>query len=217
MRSIASAVMMAAAVVALACNRGASTSDAANPDVAEESTVGTSGRPSDTVSHGSDGDARHFALQASKRGAAEVELGTLAAQRATRAEVKAFGQMMVREHTRKSEALQQAVALHGVELSKELPDESEELMARLQALTGAEFDREYMQAMVDAHQEMKAMVEGRLNDARRMTTSKSQLELAVDQWTQNALPGVEQHLARARQISAVLKDAVLKDRTNDTR
>lgn len=212
MRSTAIAAMLGASVLALACNR-ASTDDAAagNQTYADGTSVGTAGS-SDTVSHGSDGDARQFAIQMSKHNAAEVELGKLAQQKGMHADVRQFGAMMVRDHTAKLEQLKQAVALHSVELNMELPDESEELMQKLQGLSGAEFDREYAQAMVDAHQEMKAMVEGRINDAERMTTSKSALELAVDQWAEKGLPGTEKHLMAAQQLNDVLRN-----RTNDTR
>jgi putative membrane protein len=168
--------------------------------------VGTSGQSvsESTVSHGSDSDARNFALQASKRGAAEIALGTLAAARAQNRKVKQFAQTMVRDHTDGFNKLEQAVVLLGGRVSAELPDESEELVATLKTLSGAAFDREYMAAMVDAHQEMRGMVTGRINDARRMTGSKSALEAAVDEWAENALPKAEHHLSMAQELNDVV-------------
>lgn len=224
MRSIASAVMVCAAVLTLACNRAAQNDDdnrsSEEPYINERSEVGTTGTADqstgtgggDTVSHGSDSDARHFAIQSGKKNAAEIELGKLAQQKATRADVRDYGAMLVRDHGKKLETLRQAVAPFGVELNTELPDDAEELTAKLEKLSGAEFDREFMKAMVDGHQDMKATIQGRLNDARRMTTSKSQLETAVDRWAQEALPGVEQHLMKAQQIHDGLGN-----RRNDTR
>ncbi len=213
--------MRSTGLIALACAAGLTAACGANdtradreqnPYVSSTESVGTTGQAGgDTVSHGSDSDARHFALQASKHGAAEVELGRLAAGKARSREVKQFAEMMIADHTKGGDALKKAAEPHGGEVSSELPDKSEELMARLQRLEGAEFDREYMTAMVDGHQEMRGMITGRLNDAKRMTTSKSQLEAAVDGWAQEALPTVEAHLAKAEQISESLKN-----RTNDT-
>jgi putative membrane protein len=217
MRSIVTAAMFGAAVLTLACNRtGAGDDNAGTDNVriethAGDTTTGTAGS-SDTVSHGTDGDARQFAIQMSKHNAAEVEVGRLAQQKGVRADVKEYGAMLVRDHSAKLEKLKQATASHGVTLNMEPPDDSEDLMEKLQGLSGAEFDREFMSAMVDAHQNMRAMVQGRLDDAKRMTTSKSQLETAVDQWAQEALPGVETHLMKAQQINEVLRN-----RTNDTR
>jgi putative membrane protein len=199
---------MCAAGLVIACG-GNARNDQENPYVSSSEPVGTTG--SDTVSHGNDGDARHFAIQASKRNAAEIELGTLALERAQSSDVMQFAQMMVNDHTEGFNKLKDAVAAHGGAVDRELPDESEELLERLKTFRGADFDREYMDAMVDAHQEMRGMVSGRLNDAKRMTTSPSGLEAAVDQWTETALPKVEAHLARAAQIRNALRG-----RTNDT-
>lgn len=203
---------------ALACVAGMTAACGANdareptPNVSSTDSIGTTGQAGgDTVSHGSDSDARHFAIQASKHGAAEIELGRLAVQKGRSREVTQFAAMMIADHTRGGDELEQAAGPHGLELSSELPDESEELMARLQTLAGVEFDRTYMAAMVDGHQEMRSMITGRLNDARRMTTSKSQLEAAVDDWAAKVLSTVEAHLATAQQIN----DSV-KNRTNDT-
>jgi putative membrane protein len=201
-----------ACVAGMTAACGASDVREPTPNVSSTDSIGTTGQAGgDTVSHGSDSDARHFAIQASKHGAAEVELGRLAAQKGRSREVKQFAEMMIADHTRGGDELKQAAEPHGVELSSELPDESEELMARLQRLEGVEFDRAYMAAMVNGHQEMRSMITGRLNDARRMTTSKSQLEAAVDGWAAQVLSTVEAHLAKAQQIN----DSV-KNRTNDT-
>ena len=203
MRSTGIFALALAAGLAIGC--GGNARDRADESANSSETAGTAGQASDTVSHGSDSDARHFAVQASKHGAAEVELGKLAQQKAQRADVREFAAMMVRDHTAGIQKLEQAVTPHRGEVNTELPDASEELMARLQKLSGAAFDREYMKAMVDGHQEMRGMVTGRLNDAKRMTTSKSGLEQAVDDWAQQALPTVEQHLAKAEQINESLQ------------
>jgi putative membrane protein len=217
MRSTVSIVVWGAAVLTLACNRAAPAPDERergnDTSIEERSTVGTTGQASDTVSHGSDSDARHFAIQASKHNAAEIELGRMAAQKAQNAQVKQFGEMMVRDHTKSLDELKQAAGPHGAELSTEPPDKAEDLMKKLSGMSGAEFDREYMKAMVDGHQEMRGMVQGRLNDAKRMTTSKSNVESAVDQWAAKVLPGVERHLDRAQQIH----DAITGNKSNDTR
>jgi putative membrane protein len=201
MRSTGIVALALAAGLTLACNRARTDEPRPLPEA-----VGTAGQSGgDTVSHGSDSDARFFALQAAKHGAAEVALGKLAAQKAQSREVRQFAEMMVRDHTKGGQALELAAVPHGVKLSSELPDKSEELLAKLMTLSGAEFDRVYMEAMVNGHQDMRGMVTGRLNDAKRMTTSKSHLEAAVDGWAADTLPRVEQHLARAEEIVNALK------------
>ena len=206
MRSTGLLALACAAAITGAC--GGARNDQENPYVAPSESVGTTG---DTVSHGNDGDARQFSTQATKRGAGEIELGRLASERAQNPDVKRFAQMMVQDHSKSLEALKQTITSHGGTVNTELPDETEELLNKLKTLRGADFDRDYMDAMVNAHQEMKGLVSGRISDAKRMTTSPSGLEAAVNQWAEKALPTVERHLAQAEEIRNALKG-----RANDT-
>ena len=78
-------------------------------------------------------------------------------------------------------------------------------------LSGAEFDREYMMAMVDGHREVKNMLETRANRTPTTTGTSgrvaddSRLNSAVNQWAGKTLPVVTKHLERAEQISGRLK------------
>lgn len=198
--------MKATGLIALACVAaltaacgGDGRDEATTAEIAQGQSVGTTGE----LNTGASGDARHFAEQAAKRGAAEVELGRLAAERSANAEVKQFAQMMVSDHTRAGDELRQASSANGLQLVGELPDDSAQLMQKLQGLQGPEFDREYMDAMVEAHKEMRSMVSRRVDDARLMTDN-SALETAINGWAATALPKVEAHLAMAEKIDAML-------------
>ncbi len=198
MKATGLVAMACAAALTVAC--GGNGRDEITPAEAEQAqSVGTAGE----TNTGASGDAKHFAEQAVKRGAAEVELGTLASERAMNAEVKQFAQTMVREHTKAGAALREATAAHGLQLVGELPDDSEKLLTKLQGLQGADFDREYMDAMVEAHKEMKAMVTRRVDDARLMTDNGA-VETAINDWAAQALPTVEHHLMMAEQIDNTL-------------
>ena len=192
-----------AAALTVACGGTARDGERETTTVAEterSATIATTGDTDQAKDgHGLDGDARHFAEQAAKHGSAEVELGRLASERAQSTEVKAFGQMMVRDHMKSGAELKEAASAHGLALIGEMPDKHEALLERLQAKSGAEFDREYMKAMVEGHQEMHGMVSGRVDESRRVTTNGA-LETAVNGWATKTLPKVEEHLAKARQI-----------------
>ncbi len=190
------------------------------PGPDDRTAVGTSGQTATAgQSHGADGDARHFAQTAVMTSHAEVELGKLASERAQSQDVKQFAQMMIRDHTRSGNELEQAVRQHDVTTSKEMDQKHQQLLTKLRALRGAEFDREYMKAMVDGHREVKSMLEKRAGESRtaanrnntgnRATgtsgSSNSQLDTAVNQWATKALPTVEQHLDRAEQLHASLQ------------
>ena len=107
---------------------------------------------------------------------------------------------------------------HNVDTPKEMDQKHQQLMTKLRGLRGAEFDREYVKAMVDGHREVKSMLaaragepggEARSNNIGSRATgtsgrSNSPLDTAVNQWATKALPTVEQHLDRAEQIHASL-------------
>ena len=98
-------------------------------------------------------DTREFINTMAIAGMAEVQLGKLAAERAQDPDVKAFAQMMVRDHTEANDELKQASPA-GVQLPTQLDEKHRELADRLTKLQGEEFDREYMKAMVEGHEEV---------------------------------------------------------------
>jgi putative membrane protein len=176
--------------------------------------------PGSADTHGATGEARHFAEQATYAGNAEVKLGQLATERAQTPAVKEFAQMMVRDHTKAGNELKQAVTRHDVQPPAGLDAEHQRLYDRLNKLQGAEFDREYMKAMVDGHQKVKSMLSSRASNQRTgadrnrgatgtsgTTTGSTQLDTAVNQWATKTLPAVEQHLQKAQEISAKVDNA----------
>jgi len=133
---------------------------------AETGTAGTSGVSSDQSSSSSartsgsnavtgTGDVQQFVQQAAVAGMAEVQLGQLAQQRASNNQVKEFARMMVRDHTKANNELKQAAKGQNIQLPTQLDQKHQDLMQRLQQLRGADFDREYMSAMVDGHMEVR--------------------------------------------------------------
>lgn len=211
-----------ATALAVACNvtttRDARDDDETYPSATAELTeegsaaVGTSGQADRATNHGQDGDTRYFVEHAAMAGNAEVELGQLASQRAQSPQVKEFAQMMVRDHSAAGAELKQAVRTHEIETPTGLDAEHRQLKDRLSSLSGADFDREYMKAMVDGHKEVKSLLEDRTggaHDARAPqptgTTGSSQLDTAVTQWASKALPTVSEHLQKAEQIYAKVR------------
>lgn len=225
MRWTGFSALACAAAIAVACNgtardardtddtsdrsarRSVTADESVPPELRDGDTIGTAGQASGANIHGQTGDARYFIEHATIAGNAEVELGRLASQRAQNPQVKEFAQMMVRDHSKVGAELKQAVSGHGVETPEGLDAEHRQLKDRLSNLSGADFDREYMKAMVDGHKEVKSMLQNRSGGAHDPrapkatgTTGSSSLDVAVNQWASRALPTVEQHLQKAEQI-----------------
>jgi putative membrane protein len=84
----------------------------------------------------------------------EIEAAKLAAQRSTNPSVKKFAMMMETAHKKTSDGLKSAISASGVAftaptmLSKEMQDELDDLSKA----DAKDFDKEYADAMVDAHQ-----------------------------------------------------------------
>jgi len=101
---------------------------------------------------------------------AEVELGKLAEQRAQSKDVKKFAKHMVKAHTDMNRDAQRWAKQHRVTIGA-LPqlDEHRAKMTKLQALGITEFDRGYMQTMVDDH----TTVLNKVKTFQQETTDKS--------------------------------------------
>ncbi len=89
--------------------------------------------------------------EAAPGGKAEVELGRMAATQGMSKEVKAFGQKMVEDHSKANQELMQLAEQKKVMLPPDVMPKHKEVMEKLAKLKGADFDKEYVKAMVEDH------------------------------------------------------------------
>jgi putative membrane protein len=192
--------VIGATVLLVACDTGRR--DEARDESGAVGTVGVSA-----------GD-RNFVEESLSADMAEVELGRLAQQRATYPEVKQFAEMMVRDHSQSSDALRPTAQQHSIQVRAGLPEEHRRLMERLSSLSGAEFDREYMDAMIDAHEEIVNHLQSRASEDRfgenqgtaRPERADNPVEASLNLWAANTLPTASRHLEEARRIRDALND-----------
>jgi putative membrane protein len=98
-----------------------------------------------------------FLRKAAEGGIAEVKLGQLAVQKGSSDEVKAFGQKMVDDHSKLNAEIAQLADSMGVMLPKSMNKEDQAEYNKLNALSGSDFDIEYLSFMVkDHHQDLHA-------------------------------------------------------------
>ena len=140
----------------------------------------------------SDADSE-FIKKAAIGGAAEVELGNVATQRASRPAVKEFGAKMVRDHSAANAELATLAKSKGVQVPTALDAEHQALRDRLMALQGPDFDRAYMQEMVKDHTQDVAEFE-------RASQTATDRELRA--WAAGKLPTLREHLALARDVNS---------------
>ena len=96
---------------------------------------------------------RQFIMEAASGGMMEVEAGRLAEQNASNERVKAFGAMMVRDHSTANNALMAIATARNVAVPDTLMTKHKQHLDKLRAATGRAFDREYMNMMNMAHNE----------------------------------------------------------------
>jgi len=229
MKGVSIRAVALAATLTIVCGDSGSMSDntagtdrtaAANPN-ADTGAAGTAGANRDagaTVASAranNAADANRFIEKMGHVAAAEIKLGQLAAERAAKAEVKQFGRRMVVDHQKASAELKQVASKMSVTLPAQPDEKHQELADRLSKLKGAEFDREYMKAMVDGHEEDAKELERHAGPAARPgersvgTTGDAAAgaDASVSAWASKTLPGVREHLEQARQIQAKLAPA----------
>ena len=110
----------------------------------------------------------HFAMNAAEGSILEVELGRLASEKASNAEVKEFASRMITDHTRgnmelKAIAESKDLALPAVERVKA---KHQGRIQKLEKLEGAAFDRAYMADMVKDYDKDVALFEKQANSGR---------------------------------------------------
>jgi len=190
MMQFSAALVMAVAVTACAGD------DARENET--PATTGTGGAVAGTTGT-FDGD-RDFVEERLAMGNAEVELGRLAQDRATHPDVKEFAATMVREHQAAGEELRQiantAAANTTTPMRNEVNEELTELREEMAKLTGRDFDRRYIDEMIDDHQEAIDDLEGKAENASHAE---------VKAWAAKTLPKVRQHLERAKSIKEALE------------
>jgi putative membrane protein len=135
--------------------------------------------------------AKDFVNEAATGGLAEVKLGQLATERAGNEAVRNFGKRMVNDHTAANKDFLALVQKKGMTAPKEMTRKQQELYDRLAKLRGAEFDKAYINAMVEDHKEDVALLE---------SWSKDGSDPDLKTWASKTLPTFKEHLKMAEDI-----------------
>jgi putative membrane protein len=127
----------------------------------------------------------------------EIQQGNAASSRATSADVRAFAQMMVADHTTALDNARAVFSANNItpadnDVTRALRTESQRTVTNLATYTGAAFDRRYMQTQVDLHQWLLTSLDTALIPSARTPELRQLLQ------TQRG--SVAAHLERARTI-----------------
>jgi putative membrane protein len=139
---------------------------------------------------------RAFASKAAMGGQAEVELGKLAQERASRDAVRQFGQRMATDHGKANGELMQMAKSKNLSLATELDSKHRQLRDKLAKLSGDAFDRAYMSEMVKDHKKDVA-------DFKKQAEGGKDPELKA--WASQMLPTLQDHLRLAQEVESQVK------------
>ena len=137
-----------------------------------------------------------FVNQATQAGMMEVQLGKLAENHASDDAVKDFAHRMVKDHTAANDTLMAAAKNVKVAAAPAPDKEAHAAADKLPNLKGADFDKAYMQQMVDDHQKAVSVFEAE---------SKNGTDPALKSFAADTLPMLQDHLKMAQSIYDKLK------------
>ena len=129
---------------------------------------------------------------AAEDGMFEVEIAKVAATKATDPAVKSFAQRLVDDHTAANDKLRQIAASHNITLPASMPASKQKDIDRLNKLSGAQFDREFIQMVgIKDHKTDIDMFEKISKDAKASD---------LRDFAQSTLPTLREHLAQAQKL-----------------
>lgn len=191
--SILSVLPLAAAILVSACNSGSSENDDRDSASVAGDTIiqnGSSSTPAHETLQGADTAAKSFVTQAAIGGLMEVEAGKLAKSKALNADVKAFGEKMIADHSKANEELKALAAKKGLSIPSSLPEAEGSHLNAMKNLSGAAFDKHYLEMMVNDHGKTISLFE-------QATMSG---DADIKSWAEKTLPVLKMHNELANKL-----------------
>jgi putative membrane protein len=132
-----------------------------------------------------------FMMEAARSGLMEVQAATIAQQKAQSPEVKQFAQKLLDDHTKANQELQSLAAQKNVTLPTDMGPKHQAHIAKMQNLSDAQFDRQWMKMQVDHHKK----------DVREFQKEADRsMDSHVKAFATKTLPTLQEHLQTAQNL-----------------
>ncbi len=177
-----------------ACNDSSSSDSVEKADStndARDTTSMMSSQQDTTSGMGVNDDVADFAVKAANGGMMEVQLGEYASKNASDKNVKDFGSMMVKDHSKGNEELKQLASSKNIAIPAKPGDDKADMMNDLMKKTGKDFDKAYMNKMVDDHKEDIDMFQKEADNSK---------DPDMKAFASKELPTLKKHLSDAEAI-----------------
>jgi len=133
-----------------------------------------------------------FVRKVAEAGMAEIELGKLAAEKATSESVKKFGQRMADDHSKANDELKAIAQQKNISLPTGPTVRATAEHERLAKLSGDAFDRAFMKTMVADHHSAVSEFSAE---------AKSGKDPELKAWAEKTLPTLQDHLKVAEETN----------------
>jgi len=188
-------LFLVTSTLAFGCNR-----ESADPNDPKSKEVPVAPGKSTVISE----NGREFVMAATRDGMFEVEAGKLAQAKAMDPTVKKYAGMMVEHHGKANEELGAVARANNLEVPTTLSGDEADKLQKLRDESGDDFDEDYLEMMIDAHQKSIDLFE---------TQMKREEDPVLQQWAAQTVPTLRTHLEEAKTAKKVLdeKDDIIKD------
>jgi putative membrane protein len=136
-------------------------------------------------------DEEDFIVKAASGGMMEVELGKLAQEKGKSQLVKNFGERMERDHSKANDELKNIAQRKNIQLPDSMLEKHREHVDELSQLSAEEFDKAYMELMVEDHNE----------DLELFEEASEEYEVSeIKQWAGKTLQVLREHRTMAETV-----------------
>ena len=143
-----------------------------------------------------------FVDNAAAGGIAEIETSRLALEKSSSADVKAFANMMITDHSKANDELAALARKNDIEV----PDTTtlvKQAKEKILEVRDESFDTAYANNQVKAHEETIELFK---KEANTVTDDKVKGATELKAFAQKMLPALEKHLAEAKKLQAAHPD-----------
>ncbi len=133
-----------------------------------------------------------FLTKAAHDGMAAVELGKLAASKATDEQVKQMGQKLADDHTKVNDQLMSLAQSKGVTVPTGLDKADQKKIDKLSRLSGKDFDKAFMNEVKKDHEKDISLFKKEAKDGK---------DPDLKAFASQTIPALESHLSMAKEMS----------------
>lgn len=136
-----------------------------------------------------------FMVEAAQNDLGEIDMAQIALHNSGTRDVRDFANMIKSDHTNALDDLADLMQASNVQIPRSIPAQTQRDISRMASLQGGEFDREFVNMVVDEHQKTIEMFRD-----QQSTTRDADLQ----KYLEDTLPILEMHLEKAQRLQTKL-------------